>query len=517
MSAPAPTLSQPGLLDAWRGLRAVAAGLVLGVCVMGVLFHTEAAAAVRTWIDSTAYNHCFLVIPIVGWLLWDRRSELQGLRADPLPWAFLAGLPLAIAWLAAERLGIMEGRQLVAMSFLELLFFALLGWPLWRKVSGPLLYLYFLVPFGDFLTGKLQDVTTAFTRYGLEVLQIPAFIDGYTIEIPEGTFYVAEACAGLRFLIASIAFGCLYALIMYRSPWRRVAFVVVSMIVPIIANGFRALGIVVLGHVLGSAEAAATDHVLYGWIFFSLVILMLIALGLPFREDDTPPPRVRSRAVPDTDGGRWRIALLASAAVAAIAAVSPLVAAGLNRSVKAPAALSAPLDPGLACINLPVPQQRALGTPGRLTWQQVACGPAVFDVKVEVFSPRTTAGPVMAERRRLSRIPDAEDAVEDWLPGTAPGAPRVWRVIRSAQPAMVIAIGLWIDGEPARIGLPMRLRMAWSSLTGTRLEPVLVTVTPMVDWSHLAPNERQRAEKNLTEFLLSHADFATQVRALAGE
>ena len=259
MSAPAPTLSQPGLLDAWRGLRAVAAGLVLGVCVMGVLFHTEAAAAVRTWIDSTAYNHCFLVIPIVGWLLWDRRSELQGLRADPLPWAFLAGLPLAIAWLAAERLGIMEGRQLVAMSFLELLFFALLGWPLWRKVSGPLLYLYFLVPFGDFLTGKLQDVTTAFTRYGLEVLQIPAFIDGYTIEIPEGTFYVAEACAGLRFLIASIAFGCLYALIMYRSPWRRVAFVVVSMIVPIIANGFRALGIVVLGHVLGSAEAAATE------------------------------------------------------------------------------------------------------------------------------------------------------------------------------------------------------------------------------------------------------------------
>ena len=59
-------------------------------------------------------------------------------------------------------------------------------------------------------------------------------IDGYTIEIPEGTFYVAEACAGLRFLIASIAFGCLYALLMYRSPVRRTAFIVISIVVPII-------------------------------------------------------------------------------------------------------------------------------------------------------------------------------------------------------------------------------------------------------------------------------------------
>ena len=73
---------------------------------------------------------------------------------------------------------------------------------------------------------------------------IPAYIDGYIIEIPQGTFFVAEACAGLRFLIASIAFGCLYALLMYRSPVRRGVFILVSIIVPIIANGFRGLGIV---------------------------------------------------------------------------------------------------------------------------------------------------------------------------------------------------------------------------------------------------------------------------------
>ena len=79
------------------------------------------------------------------------------------------------------------------------------------------------------------------------IIGIPAYIDGYMIEIPQGTFFVAEACAGLRFLIASIAFGCLYALMMYRSPVRRGVFIVASIIVPIIANGFRGLGIVLSG------------------------------------------------------------------------------------------------------------------------------------------------------------------------------------------------------------------------------------------------------------------------------
>ena len=46
----------------------------------------------------------------------------------------------------------------------------------------------------------------------------------------------------------------LYACLMYRSTGRRVGFVIASILVPIIANGFRALGIVLLGHVLGSAQ-----------------------------------------------------------------------------------------------------------------------------------------------------------------------------------------------------------------------------------------------------------------------
>lgn len=175
------------LSDTWRGLHGSAIALGIGLLLLGGMFHQEVAMAVRTWENSTAYNHCFLVIPIVLYLIWDRRDTLVGISAVPVPWVALAAIPVAATWLVAERLGIMEGRQLMVVSFAQVMFLAVLGWRLWWALLGPLLYLYFLVPFGEFLTPALQDVTAVFIRHGVVVLNIPAYIDGYTIEIPEGT------------------------------------------------------------------------------------------------------------------------------------------------------------------------------------------------------------------------------------------------------------------------------------------------------------------------------------------
>ena len=183
------------------------------------------------------------MLPIAAYLAWDRRTLFADLPVRPAPWLALAGLPLALAWLFAERLAIMEGRQLVAMCFVQLMVMTALGFPAWKRLSAPLLYLFFLVPFGAFSVPALQTITAHFITAGLDILGIPNFSDGYTIEIPAGSFYVAEACAGLRFLIASIAFGALYACVMYPQPDPAYLFLAASVLIPIVANGFRALGI----------------------------------------------------------------------------------------------------------------------------------------------------------------------------------------------------------------------------------------------------------------------------------
>ena len=178
----------------------------------------------------------------------------------------------------------MEARQFMAMILAQILFLSVLGPRTWRQSSTPLLYLFFLIPSGGFLTPALQSFTAQFIKVGLDLFGIVNFADNMVIQIPEGTFYVAEACAGLRFLVASLAFGVLYSCVMYRSIKPRLIFIALSIIVPIIANGLRALGIVLAAHVIGSADAAAADHVLYGWLFFSIVTLLLILIGALFRD-----------------------------------------------------------------------------------------------------------------------------------------------------------------------------------------------------------------------------------------
>ena len=494
----------------------VIAGMVIGMAGMGLVFRAEVQAAVHTWLVSTAYNHCFLVIPIALWLIWDRRDTLTGLFPVPVPSAALLAFPLGFVWLAAERLGMMEGRQLAVISLLQVLFFGLLGKRLYLALLGPLLYLYFLVPFGEFLTPKLQDVTTWFTRVGLDILGVPAFIDGYIIEIKEGTFFVAEACAGLRFLIASIAFGVLYSLMMYRSPKRRAAFILASIAVPIVANGIRAMGIVWLGHILGSAEAVEADHVLYGWIFFSLVILLLIALGLPFRQDEgAPVPMAPPDEEPSLDMSPK--AIFSGMAVALLSLFGPGIAVALNSSTTVPKT-----PPGLLALAncSPVvgsPARPVESDQGRAVVQGISCDGFRINVLTEVFSPRVTAAPINAERRKLTRLPDADDTSEVPIPIEGGGSVPGWRLVITNEPATVSAVGLWIDGEPAALGLPMRLHLAATSVTGSAHAPVLVNIAPAVDWTRAGMEERVTAQKALTRLIINHPEIGEQVKAIAVE
>jgi hypothetical protein len=110
------------LQEGWKAIRTPVPALLLGLVVLGLVFHEEIASAVFIWYDSTAYSHCFFVIPIAAYLAWDRRHLLASVPIEPLPWAALLALPLGAVWLVAERLGIMEGRQLVAMTLLQVMF-----------------------------------------------------------------------------------------------------------------------------------------------------------------------------------------------------------------------------------------------------------------------------------------------------------------------------------------------------------------------------------------------------------
>jgi exosortase A len=468
--------------------------LGLGLAAWAALFHAEITAAVGVWNSSTAYNHCWLILPIAAWLAWQRRERLAVLAPEPAPLFALLALPGAIAWLAAERLGVMEGRQLVAMGLLWVLVLAVLGWRFSLAFAGPLAYLIFLVPFGGFAVGPLQHLTARMIDWGLDLVGITHYVDGLMIETTAGMFHVAEACAGLRFIIAALAFGALYALVIFRSPWRRLIVMALALAVPILANGVRALGIIVLAEYLGSAEAAAADHIIYGWGFFSFVILLLILAGLPFREDAAPPaaPRFPSRPGTAARPARLAAALLLAAG---LAAAGPGTAAALawrsGEPEERPLRLAAPEG----CVQA----ADGLG---------LACEGMEVSARMLVFSASSSWRAVSEARWRLGGLL-SDTAVVFSAPIAGGGS---WQARQDGDRSSATAA--WLDGRAVGDGFTSRVAQARNSLLGGGGRPVFVVVNGTQGAEPL-PSQRERAL--FQAVLAAQADLVAEAAARSRE
>jgi exosortase A len=493
-----------------RGLAPTLLALFAVMIGVGLLFVPELRAAVSVWMLSTAYGHCFFVIPIALYLAWERRAVAAATPVVPMPVAVVLALPMGLVWLAAERLGIMEGQQFMVLGFFELAFLAVFGWRMAWAMAVPLLYLVFLVPFGEFLTPTLQNFTAKVITFGLDVIGLPYYADALIIEIPEGKFFVAEACAGLRFLIASVAFGVLYACMIYRSPARRAVFIVASIVVPVFANGLRALGIVVLGHVLGSAQAAVVDHIVYGWLFFSVVLLLLILIGLPFREDGGPFP-IRPTKLPLVAPAARSVWMTAALLLLLIAAAPTLVAWFDHKAMAGPTANAGP-GPLAGCVATPAPPTPA----EQFSWSyRCPFGAAAedhLDVVMTAFSTYADAGAMSRQRRLSTGELGAEDATTTTLREGDGGR---WMLVNSIEPDRIAAVSEWVDGKPAPGGLTQRAILAWHSVSGRGASPVLVAIAPPADDGRMLPATRLRVEAAIKAFLDANPGLAEQIATVS--
>jgi len=274
--------------------RAAAAAAAL-VAVLLVLFYDSAASMVRVWITSATFGHGFLIPPIVAYLFWHKRHVLAGATPRPSFWGIAWIGLFAFIWLLgqASQTNLLQHLGLVGM--LQGTVLAVLGPALARRLLFPLGYMLFMVPFGDFAIRPLQDFTAQQTTTLVRWSGIPVLLENWVITIPGGAFLVAEACAGVRFLIATIALGVLIAGLFFEKWWKRLLFVALSIVVPIGANVLRAYGIVIIAHLSDFKLAVGIDHIVYGFVFLSFVMGVLIGIAYFMRDNagsvwQTPRP-----------------------------------------------------------------------------------------------------------------------------------------------------------------------------------------------------------------------------------
>jgi len=294
-------------------LGAAWAGLLL-------LFWRDATDMAAIWWNSSTFNHCLLILPILVWLVLQRKELLAELKPKPWTPALLYGAFGAGGWLLGDVAGLAVARQLGLIMMLQGSVAAILGPNVARGLLFPLFYMFFLVPIGEEAVPALQTLTAKMCMVLLGWTGIPAHIDGIFITTPGGYFRVAEACSGVKFLIAMVAYGVLVANLCFKSWPRRAAFLGVCIVVPILANGLRAFGTIYIAEHSNIEFAASFDHVFYGWIFFGLVIALVMAIGWRFfdKRADAPafdPAKLQSPVLPTTT------ALLAVAGILLLAAV----------------------------------------------------------------------------------------------------------------------------------------------------------------------------------------------------
>ncbi|MHB1372160.1 MAG: exosortase A [Pseudomonadaceae bacterium] len=293
--------------------------LAVGLLWLLFWYRDTFMAMVSIWDRSETFAHGFVIAPISAWLVWRRRHFIHNLPIEPSLFGVVVGLGAGFAWLLGELASVDAVSQFAFVGMLVGFVWAVMGTAVVRTYAFPIGFLFFMVPFGEFMFPTMMDWTANFIIWAVRASGVPVYAEGYNLVIPSGRWQVVEGCSGVRYLMASVVVGSLYAYLNYRSTQKRLIFVAASIIVPIFANWLRAYGIVMLGHLSNNKLAAGADHLIYGWVFFGIIIMVLFWIGSRWQEaeEEAPAAPAAVAGVPAKETSlSSRGAMLATAVVA---------------------------------------------------------------------------------------------------------------------------------------------------------------------------------------------------------
>ncbi len=279
-----------------------------------------------------------LVIPfIAGYFVWLCKDKLL---AQPFKraWLGLAPIVLGLAWYSLCALGptSMHHHNLMGLgvaSTLSGLVLFIFGWRAMRYLWFPLLYLFVFGQtisdrFMEIVTFELQDIASIGSYYGLSFLGLDMTRAGNTLEIFfDGETYplnIAEACSGMRMLMAFFALGVAMAFTGLKYFWQRAILVGLAIPTAVFVNILRVMTLGLLS-IADSGFSSGDFHTFIGTLW--LIPAFLIYLGIVWvlknliieeeDVDEEPPQEQTIRFAGSAFAGFFvAIVMLASSAVA---------------------------------------------------------------------------------------------------------------------------------------------------------------------------------------------------------
>ena len=447
---------------------------------------------VAIWYRAETFAHGFVILPIVIWLVWRDRDHLSRVAIAPFPPALIPLGIVGFGWLVSQLAAVVGGAQFMLVAMMPLAVWAIMGTAMVRALAFPLAFTFFAVPFGEFVVPVLIDWTANFTVWAVAASGVPVFRDGNEFIIPSGRWSVVEACSGVRYLIASLVVGTLYAYLTYRSTFRRAVFIGIAIIVPLVANWLRAYMIVMIGHLSNNRLAVGVDHIIYGWVFFGIVMLALFWVAGYWREDLGPVPRREMVFAEPVTISRSSLLIVAVATLAISTMWKPLLTV-LDGRVSKDRVVLAPIQPtgGWTPSSQPDSQFKPhYRNPAAETRQAFSKDGVQVGVYIGFYRNQTQDSELVSHHNQIVVTTDQSwrrtgSGVADAMLGTNAIRVRVSR-LRDARTEgqLVLWHWYWIDGRQTTSDVIAKLYLALSRLTGQGDDSaVIVLFTPEAEHS----------------------------------
>lgn len=245
------------------------------------------------------WSHAYLIPLISAYYIYEHRRRIFAIPAR-VNWL---GLPVVLVGAAAYFIFTFgattnHSAQGAAMVLTLLgLVLLLLGAALWKALLFPMLYLSLGVRAPERwllqITPTLQVWASEGSYFLLNALQIETELTGTVLTISHDggsiPLNVAEACSGMRMIVAFIALGVAMAFLTCRAWWQRGVLIVLGVPVAIFVNVLRVASLGVAS-IFNPDLARGDTHILIGTLWLVPALLIYMALAWVVRNLFVPDP-----------------------------------------------------------------------------------------------------------------------------------------------------------------------------------------------------------------------------------
>jgi exosortase len=235
----------------------------------------------RKWADSFDYTYAFFTVPVLVYMVWQRRDFF--LESKDGGYFGLGCVVLSsLLYILSLQLQIPTFSSLFMLMTIASAFIYMAGIRVLKVLAIPLLLMLLLIPIPNqvysMLTLPLQLKVSEISGLLLQQFSIPLLREGNVLSLPGKVFEVVEACSGIRSLMALCSLSLMLGYFSLRRNLSVLVLLASSLPIAIVVNIIRVVSLVLVYHFFRIDLAEGIAHTISSSVIFCISLVLLYLL-----------------------------------------------------------------------------------------------------------------------------------------------------------------------------------------------------------------------------------------------